>query len=142
MRAIHGVLFLVGRLLIATIFILSGIEKIINFDATTAYMAKVVPQMPMIPFFLFAAAIVELIGGLSIVVGYRARWGALLLFLYLIPTTVLFHHFWDLEGMEAALQRINFLKNLAIQGGLLYIIAVGAGVCSCDACGPKQTVKK
>ena len=133
MKGLHGLLILLGRFFLAAIFILSGIHKIASFDATVEYMAATVPKMTMIPFFLTCAILIELLGGLFILVGYKARLGALLLFLYLIPVTLLFHNFWDAEGMAKAMQQINFLKNLAIEGGLLYVIAYGAGGCSFDA---------
>lgn len=123
---------LIGRLCIAAIFIISGISKFLNFDHTVAYMES--KGMTMIPLFLFGAALVEILGGLSLVFGYKTRLSATILLLYLIPTTVIFHNFWDLSGADRAAQQIEFLKNLAIFGGLLYVLSSGPGRCSCDAC--------
>lgn len=125
-------LLLIGRLCIAAIFILAGVGKFINFDQTAAYMAS--KGMTMIPLFLFGAAMVEILGGLSLALGYKTRVGASILLLFLIPTTIIFHDFWNVSGADYATQQINFLKNLAIFGGLLYVLAVGAGACAWDAC--------
>lgn len=123
--------FFLGRLFISAIFILSGIGKFFNFDATAQYMAS--QGMTMIPFFLIGAALIEIVGGLSLLLGCRARIGALLLLLYLIPTTIIFHNFWMLEGAAREAQIIEFMKNLAIFGGLWYIIGGGPGRFSIDA---------
>lgn len=89
----------------------------------------------MIPALLIGAAVVELIGSLSIIFGYKARAGAILLMLFIIPATYIFHDFWN-ETNDAAmqLQQIMFLKNLAIFGGLLYIACEGPGRWACDCC--------
>lgn len=125
-------LMFIGRLCIAAIFILSGVGKFFNWDQTAAYMAS--KGLTMVPLFLIGAALVEIIGGLTLVFGYKTRWGATLLLLYLIPTTVIFHDFWNQSGAEYMTQQIEFLKNLAIFGGLLYVISVGSGGCAVDAC--------
>jgi putative oxidoreductase len=88
--------------------------------------------MPLIPLFLVGAIVCELVGGLSLLLGYRARLGALLLFLYLIPTTLVFHAFWQYEGMQHKMQLINFMKNLAIMGGLAVVMGFGSGLVSID----------
>lgn len=121
---------LLGRLCICTIFILSGITKFLQPDATALYMAA--KGFPMVSFFLYASAIVEVLGGALLFFGFKTRWSALLLALYLIPVTIIFHNFWNVIPLESELQLIHFLKNLAIFGGLLYITATGAGKVSLD----------
>lgn len=74
----------------------------------------------------------EIGGGLALLVGWQTRWAALGLVLFLIPTTLIFHHFWDLPEPEHAAQRIQFSKNLAVMGGLLGFAALGAGAISLD----------
>jgi putative oxidoreductase len=106
-----------GRVLLSVIFLLSGLTKITDWDGTTQYMAS--KELPLIPLLLVAAIITELAGGLSVLLGWKTRWGALLLFLYLIPTTLVFHNFWALSGTEMQMQLMHFLKNLSIMGGLL-----------------------
>lgn len=123
-----GLLF--GRIFLSIIFILSGLGKFLNYNETAQFMAA--KGFTMVPLFLIGAAIVELAGGISLFLGYRARWGGLLLFLYLIPVTLIFHDFWEFSGIEREMQRTNFLKNLAIMGGLLYVACIGSGKCSVD----------
>lgn len=121
---------LAGRTLLALIFILSGIGKFMDWSSNVAYMET--QGLVWIPLFLAAAAIVEIAGGLSVLTGTFARVGALLLFLYLIPVTLLFHDFWTLEGAARQTQMINFLKNLSVMGGLLLVVGYGAGRMSVD----------
>lgn len=123
------VMFL-GRLALCAIFILAGIGKFMDYEGTAKYMESA--GMTMIPVFLYAAAVVEILGGLSLLLGFKARIGAIVLLLFLIPTTLIFHSFWHLEGADRSLQQIMFLKNLAIFGGLLYVAACGAGKFSVD----------
>lgn len=122
---------LIGRILIAAIFVLSGVGKVTDFNATADMMAG--KGFPLAWLFLTGAIAFELLGGLSLLLGYFTRWGAWLLILFLIPTTLLFHNFWSFTGGEAQMQMINFLKNLAILGGLGYVAAYGAGAFSLDA---------
>jgi len=118
-------------LLIAQIFLLSGINKIGNWEQTAGYMAS--KGMPIVPLFLIGAIVLEIGGGLSVLLGYKARLGALLLLIFIIPATLIFHNFWAYQGMEQQMQMINFMKNLAIMGGLLLLIAFGAGEISLDS---------
>lgn len=123
---------LLGRICLSAIFILAGIGKFMDYDGTVQYMAS--KGFTMIPVFLVMAAMVEIIGGLLILLGFRTHWGAAMLLLFLIPTTVIFHDFWNYQGAEQQMQMINFLKNLGIFGGLLYVLCIGAGKCSLDVC--------
>lgn len=122
---------LVGRILLALIFLGSGFSKVTAWSATAGYM--VAKGMPMVPVLLAGAALLELAGGLAVLVGYHARIAAWALFLYLIPTTLIFHNFWVLEGMERQNMMGHFMKNLAIMGGLLILAAHGPGAASLDA---------
>lgn len=76
-------------------------------------------MIPWTPILLLFATLFELCGGLSILLGYREKLGAILLILFLIPATVLMHQFWFVEGAMRELQLTHFLKNLAILGGLI-----------------------
>lgn len=122
---------LVGRVCLSAIFLLSGINKIGNWDQTAGYMAS--KGMPLVPLFLAGAIVFEVAGGLSVLLGYKARVGAALLIVFLIPATLIFHNFWALEGQEQQLQMIMFLKNVAILGGLLLVVGFGAGPMSLDS---------
>lgn len=121
----------VGRALLSLIFIFSGLGKLLDVQGTLAYMEAQGLGTPQ--FFLFFAVVIEVLGGLSLISGTFARYGALLLFLYLIPVTFIFHPFWNFTGAEQANQMAHFLKNLAILGGLMLIVSFGAGRASLDA---------
>src|SRR5262249_18328587 len=90
--------------------------------------------MPAAEVFLALAILVEFVGGLSVLLGWKARLGALLLALYLIPVTLLFPSFWNFEGMAQMNQMLPFLKNVTIMGGLITLVGAGAGRFSLDAC--------
>jgi len=131
MRHADSFLSPISRIFISAIFIISGSVKIFAWDQTAGYMTSV--GMPYVPFFLACAIGVELLGGLSILFGLKSRWGAAALVLYLIPVTLVFHSFWNFAGAERQMQSINFLKNLAIMGGLLEVVRYGAGALSIDS---------
>jgi putative oxidoreductase len=117
---------LFGRILLAAIFILSGFNKIMNPAMTEQYMAA--HGMPLPQLFLAGAIAVEVGVGLALLAGVWARAAAWALFLFMIPTTWIFHtNFADQNQM------IHFMKNLAMMGGLLYVAAYGAGRLSVDA---------
>lgn len=132
---------LIGRILLALIFIISGFGKITNFYSTADYMAG--QGLPIPQVLLIATILIELGGGLMIVLGWQARWAALAIFLFIIPTTLIFHPFWIADAAQMQNQ-INFMKNLAIMGGMLYIMAYGSGPYSLgkkDKCGEKMEEK-
>ena len=117
---------LVGRGLIGLIFVMSGINKIADPQGTQQYMAAM--GITTATTFLYAGAVLlEVAGGLSLLLGVWAKWGAAALIVFMIPTTLIFHtNFGDQN------QVIHFLKNLAIIGGLLYLAMYGSGRLSVD----------
>jgi putative oxidoreductase len=115
--SVDRILLVSARSLIALIFVVSGIMKIFGWAQTIQYMTS--KGMPAPEFLLFVATLLEIGCGLLIAFGRRVRISSGLLFLYLIPTTLIFHNFWDLSGMEQQNQMGHFMKNLAIMGGLL-----------------------
>jgi putative oxidoreductase len=121
---------LAGRTLLAVIFVVSGFGKITSFAGTAAYMGS--KGMPMPEVLLVGAIVVEFLGGLMIVAGWKARWAALAVFLFLIPTTLIFHNPAGLAGQEAQAQMINLMKNVSIMGGMLLLAAFGPGAWSVD----------
>ena len=122
---------LVGRILISVIFILGGIGKIGAFGMYTGIVRA--GHLPLPQISLIIAIILELLGGLAILTGFYAKLTAWILFLYLIPTTLLFHNFWAYQGAERIDNIIHFQKNLAIMGGLLLLAAFGPGAYSFDS---------
>lgn len=116
---------LIGRILLVLIFLNSGIGKIGNFEGTAQYMAK--SGMSNTSFFLFGAIIFEMVGSISVISGYFTRFGALLLLIFLIPTTLVFH-----TNFSDRMQMIHFMKNVSMFGGCLLLLAAGAGRFSMD----------
>jgi len=128
---------LVARVLLAVIFIYSGFGKISAFAGTAGAIAS--KGMPMPELMAAGAIAVELGGGLLLLLGWKARWAALAIFLFLIPTTLLFHNFWASPPEQLVAQRTNFLKNLAIMGGMLMVWAMGPGRFAVDREVPVRT---
>jgi putative oxidoreductase len=118
----EDLLALVGRLLLAAIFLASAFGMVTNFEATTRFMEA--HGMPMAAFWCAVAAVLEALGALTLMLGYLARWGAAGLVGFLVAATWIFHSAPD--------QRIQLLKNLAIMGGLLQVVAFGPGDMSLD----------
>jgi putative oxidoreductase len=116
---------LVGRILIAPLFLLSGYHKITSFSGVAATMAKA--GMPATETLLIAAIVLELVGALMVLLGWHARLGALLLAVFTIAATLVFHNFWAVDAAQFRGQLNHFMKNLAILGGLAYIMAMGSG---------------
>jgi len=121
---------LVGRILLAILFLVSGFNKITGFEGTVGYIANYGLPLPQLGAII--AIVVELGTGILIVIGWQARWAATVLFLFLIPTTFIFHNFWSVEAAQRPMQSLQFMKNLCIMGGVLYIMAFGAGPFSID----------
>ena len=111
--------FALGRVLISVIFILSGIGKLTSFAGTAAMMSSV--GIPLAKLALVITLFVEIGGGLMLLTGFGARYAAIVMALWLIPVTLTFHNFWAFQGAVRMEQTINFLKNLAIMGGLIAV---------------------
>ncbi len=113
-----------GRVLLSLIFILSAFGKLADLAGTAAFMRAA--GIPAVWLFLPGAIVLELGGGLAILSGYGMRLGVAALIVFLIPTTLIFHAFWQASGIERTGQLINFMKNLAIIGGLLIVVPASA----------------
>lgn len=116
---------LVARILLTLMFIYSGFGKLTGFDGTVGYIAS--KGLPMPQLMAIGAILIELGAGLLLLVGYKARWAALAIFVFLIPTTLIFHNFWASPAAEYEMQQINFMKNVTIMGGMLMVWAFGPG---------------
>ena len=127
----HPTIMLVGRLLVAAIFFVSGIAKLINTDATVGHMEQ--HGIPEAHTLALVAGIAEVAGALALTFGFLTRLGAVGLILFLVPTTFIFHAFWAVPAAEQKMQMISFLKNLGLIGGLMFLVANGAGRYSLDA---------
>ncbi len=142
MNVVKGIIVVVGRICLAAIFLMSvwG-NKIPNFADVTEDMADEGVPWPGIA---LAGAIGFLIaGGLSVIVGFRARLGAALLLVFLLLATYFFHDFWTFEDAQARQQQmIQFMKNLALMGAMLFILANGPGPWSVDAWTARRRRKR
>ena len=114
---------LAGRILIALIFLQSGIEKFVYYSGTLGYMTKAGLPFPQV--LLVASGIVETVCALALIIGWKARPAALVLVIWIIPVTLIFHN--PAAGQDAM---IHFMKNVAITGGLLMLFAFGPGAWS------------
>lgn len=130
------VVSLIGRIMIAGIFLMSAVgNKIPNFSGVTKAMAAEGVPLPSI---MLVGAIAFLIAGsLSIITGYQARYGAGLLLVFLVLATFFFHDFWTFEGESRQQQMIQFLKNVSLMGTMVFLIANGPGAMSLHAQTPE-----
>jgi putative oxidoreductase len=122
---------LLGRILIASIFLVSGTAKLVDVAGTAAHMTAVgVPFPETLAMF---AGVAEVLGAVSLIFGALTRIGAVGLILFMIPTTLLFHNFWVFEGDEQRLQMVQFLKNVGLTGALILLVSFGPGRYSIDS---------
>ena len=121
---------LIGRILIALLFIPSGLAKLAGFSGTMAYVASA--GLPP-AFGAIIAILVEVVLGAALLVGWQARWVALIMALFTIGSAIFFHNFWAAPPDEQLMQNIHFFKNMAVAGGLLFVFAFGPGAYSLDA---------
>jgi putative oxidoreductase len=119
----------IGRVLFSLIFITSAFALF----SSSAIAAASAHGVPLATIAVPAAGIVALLGGVSILLGYRARFGAFLLLVFLVPVTLIMHRFWGLaDAHEALLQKAMFMKNVSMMGGALMIMYFGSGPASLD----------
>jgi putative oxidoreductase len=131
MNSSNNVVTLAGRILMSVVFLLSGVMKLAAYSQVVGYAAS--KGLPMAGVAIAIAAAVEVLGGLAILAGCQTRIAAWVLFVYLIPVSLVFHNFWAMQGMAQQDNMIHFLKNISIMGGLLILAANGAGGASADA---------
>ena len=115
---------LAGRVLLAHMFLLAGITKITGYAGTQGYMEAMGVPGILLPLVI----LLEVGGGLALILGWQARWAALALALFSLAAAAIFH-----SSFAEQMQSILFMKNLAIAGGLLLVSAHGPGAWSLDA---------
>lgn len=143
MKGFPKFLMVLGRLFIGLIFIMGGISKTLQWQQTEKALSTTLSDwhshmaysetfgqlfanlLLWVPALLIIGVVFELLGGVLVFFSVKVRFGAVLLILFLVPTTILVHQFWFLEGAERTNQAVTFLKNLAILGGILCVLAVG-----------------
>jgi putative oxidoreductase len=122
---------LIGRVLLALMFVLAGASKLGNIEGTAGYIASA--GLPMASVLAVVVGLLELVGGLALIVGFQVRWAGLSLALFTLAASVIFHAWWAAPEAEQFVAQLLFMKNISVAGGLLLISALGAGGLSVDA---------
>jgi putative oxidoreductase len=129
--------YAVARVAIPIVFITSGVAKFLNVSGIAGHPAltnfmNAFGEITSRTTLGYIIAAVEVFGGISLLIGLKARWGAIALFAFTACTIVFAHHFWSMEGAARAANQVQALKNLAIMGGLLVFAVAGSGRYSAD----------
>ncbi len=131
MNALQTPFTLIGRLLLALLFLPAGISKIGGFAGTVGYIAS--KGLPMPEVGAVVAILVEVVGGLALIAGFGTRIAAVVLAVFTLVATFIFHNYWGVPAEQAFVQQLMFFKNIAVVGGLLILAASGPGALSVDA---------
>ena len=129
--SLQNPLSLIGRVLLALLFVPAGFGKITGFSGTVGYIAS--KGIPLPELAAAAAVGVELGLGLLLLVGWQTRWAALGIAFFTFVISFIFHNFWALPADQQMMQSLMFFKNMAVVGGLLTVAAWGAGAWSFDS---------
>lgn len=130
MNQLSNPLALIARILMAAMFVMAGFSKIGGFEGTVGYIAS--KGLPLASVVAVLTIILEIAGGLAIMVGYKARIAAFLLGGFTLLAAFIFHNFWAAPAEQAFVQNTLFMKNISIAGGLFLLAALGSGSCSID----------
>jgi putative oxidoreductase len=128
---LQSIYSLVGRLMLAAVFLPAGLSKITGFAGTVGYISSVGMPLPTVA--AGGAALVEVLGGLALILGFKTRYAALALAAFTLVASFFFHNFWALPEAQQMMQQLMFFKNIGLIGGLLTVAAWGAGALSLDA---------
>ncbi len=123
-------LSLLARVLLAVLFVPAGISKISGFSGTAGYIGSV--GLPLPELGVVIAIVIEAGAGIALLLGIGTRWAALALALFTLVASLFFHNFWAMPAEQQMMQQLMFMKNIAITGGLLALVAFGAGAWSID----------
>ncbi|MFM2034385.1 MAG: hypothetical protein RJA32_1020 [Pseudomonadota bacterium] len=130
MKPIENTANLIGRILIASLFLPAGVSKLMSFDGTVAYFTSLGMAIPSL--MTIGVIAIEILGGLALILGYKTRIAAVVLALFTIGASIIGHAYWAAPADQAFVAKLLFYKNMAIVGGLLILAAVGAGQLSVD----------
>jgi putative oxidoreductase len=136
MKTAQNLSNLFGRLLIVALFLPAGVSKLLNFQGTLGYFNSL--GMPLPSLALVIAIVVELVGGVALILGFQTRVVAIILAIFTFAATLLGHAFWAVPAEMAFVTQLLFFKNVAVIGGLLILAANGAGKFSID--GRKEII--
>ena len=132
----QNTLNLLGRFLIAALFLPAGIAKLTGFAGTVGYIQSVGLPAPLVAAVL--ALVIEIVGGVALLVGYQTRIAAVVLAVFTFFASVFFHAYWAAPADQAFIAQLLFFKNIAVIGGLLVLASSGAGKFSIDGLKAKQ----
>ncbi len=127
----NNALNLMGRILLAALFLPAGLSKLSGFEGTVGYIASV--GFPIASVAAAAAIAVEILGSVALLVGFQTRVAAAVLAVFTIVASFFFHAFWAAAPEQAFMQQLLFFKNIGVIGGLLLLVSSGAGAWSLDA---------
>jgi len=122
---------LIGRLMLAALFLPAGLSKLTGFEGTIGYIASVGLPMPAVA--AAAALVVEILGSIALIIGFQTRIAAAVLAVFTLVASVFFHAFWAAAPEQAFVQQLLFFKNIGVIGGLLVLVSAGAAGFSIDA---------
>lgn len=131
LNSLQNPLALLGRILLASLFIPSGFHKLLGFEGTVKYIAG--HGLPLPEVGAVIAILCELGGGLCVLFGFQTRWVALVMGIFTVAAGVFFHNYWALPADQVMNMSIHFWKNIAIAGGFMMLAAFGPGTLSIDA---------
>ena len=123
-------LLLLARIFIAALFLVAGARKVLGYAGTVGYLTKL--GFPAADAFAVIAIIIEIGAGLMLVLGWRTRWAAWILIVFVAVATAMAHRFWQFDAAQQINQLNHFLKNIAVIGGLLFVVSFGPGRMSVD----------
>src|SRR5258706_563082 len=129
----HPAVLLVARALMSSVFLVAGIRKLMIWGPQVAYFTKL--GFPAPEFFTVVAIVIEIGAGLALFVGWRTKWAAWVLALFVLVATCMAHRFWEFDASQMANQMNHFLKNMAIIGGLAFVASFGPGRLAVDKTG-------
>ena len=136
--AMQSTLALVGRILLALMFVLAGFSKITGFEGTVGYMQS--QGVPAAPVLAVLTIVLEVGGGLTLMAGLYTRWLAIAMAAFTLLATLIFHNFWAAAEAQRMVQSLLFMKNVSVIGGMLVLAAFGPGAWSLDARRPRRSV--
>jgi putative oxidoreductase len=128
--SLQNPLALVGRILLALLFVPAGFGKLTGFAGTVGYATAMGMPLPTVG--VAIGLVIELAGGLALLAGFGTRFAALVLALFTLVASFIFHGYWALPADQQMMQQLLFFKNIGVTGGLLAFAAFGAGAWSVD----------